>query len=551
MNIFHEHKRTLKYLGFGFFAELACIYLAVNVIYLFKLPFTPIVLMGLFLLTGWGVVEWLSRKGYSRKELSLYAGIVFISSILFSVAASYFIDVSFDGQTYDQLAVYALRHGYNPFYSPCTHANFYYVSVEHYVKCQWMLESFIYRICGRMEYAKGVNLIVLAASVFLVNEALQSSGKCLSSFQRWTATLIICFNPIVTSQLFTFLNDGILASFMICFLSLFWLAIMTREREYLFLMAITLVMMVNIKFTALVYALVFIAAGGVYLLLGKDRQLFYRLLKYSLPALGLATLFFSYNPYITNLRTHHNPVYPLLDKLGQGGIYYNTPGPLKDKSTIEKLYLSLASKVSDQKDDSPLVPLWPWQHQTDEFIEGIGSTRINGMGPYFPMALLLAHLAFLGGLIFSKGNRFVYLVCFLGLWGSILVNPEAWWMRYVPQLWIMACVFGIIGLSHEKLILKMLGAFTLAVLLVNLAFHAQQTAVYQLKANREIHAAITAMKNKTVLLENPYFFTSVIIRMRENKIPYQLVDKDHPLPAESLQYPYAVCRYILLPPSNP
>ncbi len=547
----NKHKINCRYLGYGYLLELAVIYLAVNCILWLRLPMNPITLWGVFLLIWSGLVGWLVSRGYPRRQILSYSNIIFISSVILVYVSHYFYDVSFDGQTYHQLAVYHIKNGYNPFHSPSLHKNFYYILAEHYVKASWILESFIYGITTRMEYAKGINLIALMAALFLSYESIRALTQWGSRWMCWGAALILCLNPIVISQLFTFLNDGLLASLLVCYISLIMRAIKVQNRQDMLMSSICLVILVNIKFTGLLYVLLLISILGLYLIEQKSKILLGWLILNSVLALGAATLIFSYNPYITNIREHRNPVYPLMDESGQKGIRENTPAPLRDKPRLEKLYLSLASRVSDRKEGVRLRSVMPWEHTYSEFIPGVGSTRINGLGPFFPLALICSLVIYLYYLNTDKAHRLVWLLCILWFSASILINPECWWMRYVPQLWFIPVLGGIMGMDHSNRSIKLLGGMVGMVLWVNIGLYTCQTVRFQLESTRRIQQTLTSMQGHKILLENDYLFTSVFLRMKENQLRWAPTDERHSLPSDAFEYPYATCRYSLSSPRSP
>ena len=63
--------------------------------------------------------------------------------------------------------------------------------------------------------------------------------------------------------------------------------------------------------------------------------------------------------------------------------------------------------------------------------------RIGGFG-YFWSGILLLLLPFviLNKNEISENNKIYYFTIIL-LWSSVLLNPESWWARYVPQFWLI------------------------------------------------------------------------------------------------------------------
>ena len=546
LRLFQNNPIEPRVLGYGYLLELALIYIVVNIHFLMGYSLKPLSLLIQFILFSLCFAGGMIAKGHSPWKVFYYSFLVVLSSVIFCVVSSLNYDVSFDGQTYHQLAVSLLKNGYNPFYDHCTHTNFYYISVEHYLKCSWILESFIYSIYPHIEYAKGINLIVLIASLCLCYEVLRLITQWKSALLKWFTALVVCLNPVVISQVFTFSNDGLISSFMVCFLSLVFLVLKEHRKSDIAVMLICLILLVNIKFTALFSVLILLYTAGIYLLQLKAYSQLKRLTLYTLGALLTATLFFSYNPCITNIKYHHHLLYPLYDKLGQSGIQHNTPGPLKGKPPIVKLNLSLSSKVSDSKDNTPLTPAWPWSHTINESKPRNGITRINGMGPFFPLALLISHIVFFVAWGFDREKLFPYMLCILGLWGSILINPESWFMRFIPQIWLLPVIGGMMGICQQKRLIQWMGWLVLLVLYFNLTLYTYHTAIFQTTANSRVERTIQSMRNKVVVYDNEFKFTSVVLRMKENHIANTPVTKDNDsLSKDYLTYPYANCHYSI------
>lgn len=61
-------------------------------------------------------------------------------------------------------------------------------------------------------------------------------------------------NPVVVAELFTYYNDGLLGSLMLVYIAALAHYAKTFERKSLILASVTLLLLLNIKFTAIVYA---------------------------------------------------------------------------------------------------------------------------------------------------------------------------------------------------------------------------------------------------------------------------------------------------------
>jgi hypothetical protein len=149
----------------------------------------------------------------------------------------------------------------------------------------------------------------------------------------------------------------------------------------------------------------------------------------------------SINPYFTNLRDFGSPVYPL----NKWDVMEDqmSPGFLEEHS-VKKLLISLTfSNLADRAFDNPATDernfTSPFQSRGFEEFKKFGGTadlRIGGFGPFFgitiAVTLLAASLLILGPRI---GIGFAAVA--LGTLLSIAVNPQMWWARLVPQMWLL------------------------------------------------------------------------------------------------------------------
>jgi hypothetical protein len=164
----------------------------------------------------------------------------------------------------------------------------------------------------------------------------------------------------------------------------------------------------------------------------------------------LGGLVVGYTPYVsqfaTNLVTRGDPLYPtnwqsliVLD--------YNSPPNFIHMGSWEKLLVSLFSKSEAPPRNSELkIPFTFTLKELEAF--GAPDARTGGFGPLFGGALVLmvplyAHLRW------RYRERLFYVAVFFVLITFILIsaftNSEAWWARYVPQLWMVPVIIAFMG----------------------------------------------------------------------------------------------------------
>ena len=194
----------------------------------------------------------------------------------------------------------------------------------------------------------------------------------------------------------------------------------------------------NLKFTGPVYTALILLPFAVWWLL--ERRLVARdLLICSIAASVLLAA--SINPYFTNLRDFGSPVYPLNewdvmeDQMSAGFL---------EEHSLKKLLISLTfSNLADRSSGNPATDernfTSPFQLRGFEEFKKFSDTadlRIGGFGPFFGITIALTLLAAIL-LIRGPRNGIGFAVVALGTLLSIVVNPQIWWARYVPQLWLL------------------------------------------------------------------------------------------------------------------
>lgn len=368
-------------------------------------------------------------------------------------SSSFILDSSFDGQTYHQLAVSLLEKGWN-FYStditPLLKLKVeYQLPLRHYPKFPWLIESLLYGITGDIEGAKSLNLVFLVCSGLLAY--LAAIGLKLSRLVSIIFALALSLNPVSICQLWTFYVDGLLASITLFFFAALSLYFSSQKTIWANIAGIALIILIHIKFTALVivgslFLILFLAA-----LRSSINSL--KLLKILSGYLFFGAIILGWHPYVSNLLSTGNPIYPVagyspigrtpppkdwpIFPLVQGQqpeALRNLPGPLKTT-------LSLFSRVADPINPNEEYNYF-WNSKLSDFSRFTApDLRLGGFGPLFAVVLAISLL----GLFYIKTDelsiRTLCLVTIILL--SSLLNPESWWARYSPQLWLLPLLLGM------------------------------------------------------------------------------------------------------------
>lgn len=402
--------------------------------------------------------DWLGRReglrGPWRMAPPATALAVLGVSLILSAA---FFDLSWDGLWYHQTAVYQMAHGWNPLRDPLHRfAPSLQDSLRHYAKGPWYVALALFQTAPHIEWAKPAPWMALAATFLAVAAAALDFGM-----RRRTAAVIaalVALNPVVVCQLASYLVDGLLISFLACYVA----AVLRCFRRPSFLVhAVALtsaVLCINTKITGLVYLCFFCAAGGVYLLI-RQRRLLPRYAAVQLASIALGVGVFGFNPYVTNMVDRGHPFYPWMGtaaypSYGQRGQDPNerveTPKNMVGRNRLVRFAYGLFGRPGSQPffggADAHLM--WPFDVGWKDFdIFYFHEVRISGFGPLFSGAFLIA-VVLLAAAMVRPGLPREVVVLFVGVViASLLVGIHMWWARYGPQLWWLPIVAVVAALA--------------------------------------------------------------------------------------------------------
>ncbi len=172
-----------------------------------------------------------------------------------------------------------------------------------------------------------------------------------------------------------------------------------------------------------------------------------------------------WQPYVTNTLRYGHPFYPIYGPPIYGApingitafnkefvLQNQMPPDFETLGWPEKLYRSIFSPSSSQVgvDSGPLkFPLRVSRPEVTAFARP--DVRVSGWGPLFGATLVVA-LAGLALLLFVSRKFTLRTLALLGLVaGTTLLNSEAWWARYSPQLWLLpVIVLGALWLVDDR-----------------------------------------------------------------------------------------------------
>jgi hypothetical protein len=482
------------------------------------------------------VIAW--RPSRRRVRHATVSALLFTALLLLATTAGAQVyDISWDGQAYHQEAILQLASGLNPIVQEGSGE--YATWIDHYPKANWYVGAAVFRALGDIEAGKLNNLLLMVAAGLLLYRAARTFDGLTPGRAALLSTLA-ALNPVSVSQALSFYVDGQIGSLILCLIATGCIAY--RENGHhglsLFLHAASLVLLVNTKFTGVVYAAIMAAAV---MACHRHRSTVRGYSIFFATVMIVAVFFVGYAPYYRNLTERGHMFYPVMGRQAIDILTYNSQTDFVDSNRFANMLTSLFSRsantgaagVSELK-----LPLTIDRSEVLAF-DGMPDMRIGGFGPWFSGILIVSHVL-LASLVLTRRFSRRALALYVCLVASVCVNPAMWWARYVPQLWFVPIVILAEALRRD------LGP-ALAVLRVTLVFFILTNACFisiryldaQLAATRKIDEQLQTMNqaNDRFLIDFGQFRA---LRARLTRHGIQFTEQtDHPPDAEQLWHTHS------------
>jgi len=421
-----------------------------------------------------GYSDWLWR---TCAIVGTCAAVIVLSLLL----ANRFYDVSFDGLAYQGSAILQFAAGWNPLadVEGTTMTGPHVIWHAHFPKGPWLENAALFKLIGRIEPVKGLT-IALACAVFAFSLGVFASFKSMPIALAAVFALLAAFNPVVIVQSFTLYIDARVSAWVtILIIALLDMALRSDADWMTATIAgLAAAAALNMKFTATGFALVLLLGGAIIIFLRVDRRQFWAAATIISAAALISLFVMGWDPYVTNTLEHGSPFYPEMGRDSRR-IVSDTIIPGDFAAGKDSRFVHLFRSVFGVSDD-PVAPRTsqlkvPLTIQPSEWKQfRYADLRVAGLGPLFSGALLLG-LATLALLLAIGGWASPLVRVMLGMVGVVLitvfVSPDAWWMRYNPQLWLIPLLLAATPfLLPKSAPAKALGALICVVLLLDAAF---------------------------------------------------------------------------------
>jgi hypothetical protein len=435
-----------------------------------------------------------SSLGARTRQPALLASAVILVVIALSILlARHMPDVSVDGQTYHQTATILLARHWNPLWSVLTVADSpNQLWINHYPQGAWLPAAMLYALTGDIEVGKVFNTLLTFAAFSLSLCALLREN--LHPIVAGWSALIMSVNPVAVSQSLSFYADGQLASVLTCLVALALLARAGRRRAVV-LFAITLLILINLKFTGVIYAGTFGLGLVALLAIHRPRRELGTVLALVGGGALIGVALVGFHPYVTNAIRQGHPFHPVAGPRAVDFLTDNTPAGFNGRNRIDKLVRSVFSASANEWPPERARPKWPLSVSGSEMhVFGAPDVRVGGFGPLFALGLVGAILVVIVGVWRADPQVRAGALAAGFLFLSVMIHPEAWWARYAPQLWLVPVIVAVSAQRRRSAaVLRGAGMAVLGVLSVNAAVVAWGYTAGQLDMRARLEAQREAL----------------------------------------------------------
>ncbi|MFC0878610.1 hypothetical protein ACE01N_18590 [Saccharicrinis sp. FJH2] len=450
-----------------------------------------------------------------KQNISIFA--VSLAVIVFSLLiASFYFDLSWDGQWYHQSAIYHMVSDWNPLKDPIRDFEIHNSSsICHFPKGSWYFAASVYSFTGNFEAGKGLNIIVPFIALFYIFASLRELK--LSFSKSLVISVIVILNPVVWCEITSYLVDGLLILYISIYLTAAMLWIKQRDNKSMLMAAMAISALVNVKFTGLVFFCALAFFLFIYLLL-VNRKHWFKFAYLHAVILAGSLLIAGYNPYITNYVERNHPLYPIMGTEEYPSVFeatgedsnelLETPHNMMGKNLIHRMFYATFGRPDNapyyKKKDASLM--WPFMSNTSDWeAYYFHEVRVSGFGPYFSATIILALVLSVTLLIRDKTNRLKLLMAALAVLSTLMFSRHLWWPRFGPQMWLLPLIpliFSFFSGNRSKT--KYLSYSVAALLLINGIIVMWVHMGWETRSSVTLRKQLTELKTNNTSIEINY-----------------------------------------------
>lgn len=448
-------------------------------------------------------------------------------TVLCVIIAGQVYDFSYDGMYFHKEAVNALANSWNPLRSSFADFGFFgYLQelptwLDNYPKGVWSLYAYIYSLTGKIEYAKGANIIFILMLFFTAYDTVSS---VFNKKGVLCAVLALAFtaNPVIAAQFFTFMNDlPVAALIMVC--AFFGMKIYAEKADncdYICL-GTAFASSFTIKFTApILCGFTLLGIGFAVAVKNRNKSVLKPVFIVLLSALiGVSVI--GADPYIKHIAHGQNPIFPILGEGKTDIMNTNAPAGIDDMSNAGAMLTSLFSRSAPNPGDEPIIKI-PFSVYRDELAAvSAPDTRLGGFGVLFSGILLLS-LAFGVFALFKSKGAFCVVPPLIVFALLALFFPESWWARYNPYIYYIPCLILLAFSNTDKT--KIISVLMSVLILANSAVTGIAVLGNFYTKTYDIKQKMLEIKNtQKHMVVNINDFPCHALWLKENNMDFELV----------------------------
>ena len=503
-------------------------------------------------------------RNKDRNKISLcISGVLSVIIILVTLfIASHTYDTTWDGNTYHKLAVGMLTDGWNPVYETAIE----YIEkdseklglmddernsiwIEHYPKASWIFSANLYSVTGSIETSKIITMLMMYIAFAII---LSYLNKKINIIFAVLVGALIAINPITMVQAFSYYIDGLMG--LCIYIILCTLLDMTKigkfepnkELDNWIILAATLLVCINLKFTGLVYAGIFCFMFFVIWLIdaykdGTIKENATKYVIYYVVVVLVSLCVVGFSSYVKNTINKGFPLYPLMGKNKVDIMTYNEPKSFPERGAIDKFFTSMfavsenVKSNSTDKDPTLKIPFTIKKGEIGQFAKP--DTRMAGFGVLFSGIFIITVIS-LGYLMFEmyknkQIKEFWILTAFvLVTILLILITDGSWWARYVPYVYLYPLIAVVLFASKKGLLNKVAAGIICSILIINVAIISYASCSHTLSEYRKTEKAFAKMElvnksgNEAKISLRTGACVSLLYNVRDKGIDVKIVDQE-------------------------
>lgn len=436
---------------------------------------------------------------YDHEIDKWFAGEIFVSIILlvmFVYVSGRVFDTSWDGNTYHKFAVGMLKNRWNPFYEPSAALagkvigsdNLYSADfwADVYPKGTEIFGASVYLLTDNIEGGKAFILIGMFCTFSICYYFLRQHNK--STVFALIFSAIAALNPISIAQADSFYVDGFMHNLLL--IEVLFLIVSIEGRNVISdklcrsLIAGTVIICINIKFTGLVFSGIYCIAYYLYFCVlefrKKDERWLQKCIRRGIGfavVAAVAILWIGNTSYLMSISKHHTLCYPLTGKNPMDII--SGISPFGEKNHLKNLLVSIYSELSSYAYSAGIPPKLKIPlsiHNPEEKVHLLRYVDlvVSGFGVWFSAVFTISLIVILLKLIkMKRGREFWFWIMNLGIIALLcLLLSESWNARYSPHIYFISMIGLYFMLDSKMNLLQKVcgGIFSIIFIVNNLLF---------------------------------------------------------------------------------